>query len=134
MELHVNTAQLDRFDHFFATHYRAMLDEVATSDPAGAVGRTRAGFASAYRFWGKVEDDGDPLGWVRRVIEEQRRGSAPGADPDSTDETATRAELDMNAERRRVISLARRQRVVARAVLGAGAIIAIAAELFVAHR
>ena len=62
----VNTAQLDRFDRFFDGHYQAMVAEIADSDPAGAVRRTRAGFASAYHFWGKVEDDGDPVGLRRR--------------------------------------------------------------------
>lgn len=129
----VNTAQLDRFDRFFDGHYQAMVAEIADSDPSGAVRRTRAGFASAYRFWGKVEDDGDPVGWVRRVIAEDRH-TTRGAGPGSAHEPGTPASVDPSAERHRVVALARRQRAVARVVIGTSALVAIGAELFVAHR
>jgi hypothetical protein len=130
----VNTAQLDRFDRFFDGHYEAMVAEIADNDPSGAVRRTRAGFASAYRFWGKVEDDGDPVGWVRRVIAEDRRSTTRDTGPESADEPGTPASVDSNAERHRVVALARRQRVVASVVLAVGTLVAIGAELFVAHR
>jgi len=131
----VNTAQLDRFDRFFDGHYLAMVAEIADSDPSGAVRRTRAGFASAYRFWGKVEDDGDPVGWIRRVIAEDRRPTRRGAGPDPADgRPGLGSSVDSSAERHRVVALARRQRAVARVVLGASALVAIGAELFVAHR
>lgn len=130
----VNTAQLDRFDHFFDGHYEAMVAEVADSDPSGALHRTRVGFASAYRFWGKVEDDGDPVGWVRRVIAEDRHSTTRCASPESGDEPGAPVCVDPSAERHRVIALARRQRVVAGVVLGAGSLVAVVAELFVAHR
>ncbi len=130
----MNTAQLDRFDRFFDGHYQAMVAEIADSDPSGALRRTRAGFASAYRFWGKVEDDGDPVEWVRRVIAEDRHSPTRNAVPGPVDEPRTPASVDSNAERHRVVALARRQRVAAGVVLGAGALVAIGAELFVAHR
>lgn len=130
----MNTAQLDRFDRFFDGHYLAMVAEIADSDPSGAVRRTRAGFASAYRFWGKVEDDGDPVGWIRRVIAEDRRRSRRSAGREPADEPGRPVSVDSSAERHRVVALARRQRAVARVVLGASALVAIGAELFVAHR
>jgi hypothetical protein len=134
MEHPVKAHQLDRFDRFFDTHYQAMVDETADRDPSGAVRRTRAGFASAYRFWGKVEDDGDPAGWIRRVIAEDRHGPTRRVDPESADEPGTPAFVDLRDERRRVVALARRQRVVAGGVLGAGALVWIGAELLVTHR
>jgi len=130
----MNTAQLDRFDRFFAGHFEATVAEIADTDPVGAVRRTRAGFASAYRFWGKVEDDGDPVAWVRRVIAEDRHRTTRNAGPESVDEPGTPTPLDSSAERHRVIALARRQRVVASVVLGLSALVATGAELFVAHR
>ena len=130
----VNAAQLDRFDRFFDGHYQAMVAEIADSDPSGAVRRTRAGFASAYRFWGKVEDDGDAVGWVRRVAAEDRRSTRRSAGPEPAGEPGNPVPVDSSAERDRVVALARRQRVVASVVLGASALVAIGVELFVAHR
>jgi hypothetical protein len=130
----VNSDQLERSDRFFDGHYQAMVAVTADSDPSGALRRTRAGFASAYRFWGKVEDDGDPVGWIRRVIAEDRHNTSRSARSESADEPGTPASVDSSTERRRVVALARRQRVVARVVFGAGALVAVGAELFVAHR
>ncbi len=126
--------QLDRFDRFFDTHYRAVVDEIADSDSSGAVRRTRVGFASAYRFWGKVEDDGDPTGWVRRIIAEDGHSTPRRAGPDLAVEPGTPAFVDLRDERHRVVALARRQRVVAGVVLGTAALAWVGAELFVAHR
>ena len=130
----VNTAQHDRFDRFFDEHYEAMVAEVADSDASGALRRTRVGFASAYRFWGKVEDDGDPVGWVRRVIAEDRHSSRRSAGEDPADKPRNPASVDSSAEHRSVVALAQRQRVVATVLLAAGALVAVGAELFVAHR
>lgn len=52
----MNTVQIDLF---FDQHYPAILAEVAGTAGSGALGRTRAGFASAYRSLTKVEHDGD---------------------------------------------------------------------------
>lgn len=131
----MNADQRSRFDHFFAAHYVEILDAVIDVEPSGAVQRTRSGFASAYRFWGKVEDDGDPVGWVMRVIAEARRSTGrrrPTRVAGSTVRPATSA--DLTSERRRVTSLARRQRVIASAVIGTSAFAVIGAELLVAHR
>ena len=57
----MNADRRDRFNRFFDGHHPAIVAEVAEIDPRGAVRRTRAGFASEYRFWSKVEDDGDPV-------------------------------------------------------------------------
>ena len=69
----MNAAQLDRFDRFFDENFATIVDDVALNDPSEGVLRTRAGFAAAYRFWSKVEDDGDPVSWVRRVIAEDHK-------------------------------------------------------------
>ena len=130
----MNAAQLDRFNRFFDRHYPAMVAEVAASDPSGAIRRTRAGFASACRFWGKVEDDSDPVGWVRRVIAEDHHSTTRGAVPESADEPGHPASVDSSAERHRVVALARRQRLVASVVLGVSTLVDTGAELFVAHR
>jgi hypothetical protein len=130
----MNTAQLDRFNRFFDDHYPTILAEVAESDPSGAVRRTRSGFASAYRFWSKVEADGDPVGWVHRVIAEDRRNPRHAAGRDPVDEAGDRASVEASMERRRIVALARRQRAVARVVLGTSAFVALGAKLFVAHR
>jgi hypothetical protein len=134
MGARVNAAQVDRFDRFFDAHYEAMVADVAASDPAGALRRTRTGFASAYRFWAKVEADGDPVGWVRRVVAEDHPRTRGAAGPGSVEEPGTPVIVDPGAERHRVVALARRQRVVACLVLGAGALVAVGAELIVAHR
>lgn len=128
-------AQLDRFDRFFDENYPVILAEITGSDPSGAKGRTRAGFASAYRFWSKVEDDGDQVGWIRRVIAEDRR-SAGGAHglAQSLDESGRLQPVDLRDEHRRIVALARRQRAGARVVIGASAFLAVSSELFVAHR
>jgi hypothetical protein len=130
----VNTAKLERFDRFFDEHFEAMVTEIAATDPSGAVRRTRAGFASAYRFWSKVEDDGDPVEWVRRVIAEDRHHATGNAVSERAGEHRAPAAVDWGAERHRVAALARRQRAVASVVLGVAALVAIGAELFVAHR
>ena len=130
----MNAARLARFDRFFDDHFPGILAEVAESDPSGAVRRTRSGFASAYRFWGKVEDDGDPVGWVHRVIAEDRRNTRHAAGRDPVDEPGHRASVEPSTERRRIVSLARRQRAVARVVIGTSALVALGAELFVARR
>jgi hypothetical protein len=130
----MNAAQLDRFNRFFDDHYRAILAEVAERDPSGAVRRTRSGFASAYRFWSKVEDDRDPVGWVRRVIADDRRKTRHAAGRDPVDGPGHRASVEAGTERRRIVALARRQRAVARVVIGTSAVVALGAELFVAHR
>ena len=130
----MNAAQLDRFNRFFDDHYQGILAEVAESDPSGSVPRTRSGFASAYRFWAKVEDDGDPVGWVHRVIAEDRRNPRHAAGRNQIDEPGHPASVEASTERRRIVGLARRQRAVARVVLGTSALVAIGAELFVAHR
>ena len=130
----MNSAQLDRFNRFFDDHYPAILAEVAESDPSGSVRRTRSGFASAYRFWSKVEDDDDPVGWVHRVIAGDRRNPRHAAGGDRVDEAGDRPSVEASTERRRVIELAQRQRAVATFVIGASAFVALGAELFVAHR
>lgn len=130
----MNAAQIARFNAFFDEHYTGMLAEVANSDPSGALRRTRAGFASAYRFWGKVEDDGDPVGWVRRVIADDWRNTRHAAGRDPVDDPGDRALVEASTERHRIVALARRQRAVATVVLGTSALVAIGAELLVAHR
>lgn len=130
----MNAAQLDRFNRFFDDHYPRVLAEVAERDPSGSVRRTRSGFASAYRFWAKVEDDGDPVGWVHRVIADERRNNRHAAGRHPVDEPGDRAHAEASTERRRIVALARRQRAVATVVLGASALVFIGAELFVAHR
>lgn len=130
----MNAAQLARFDRFFDDHYPEILAEVTERDPSGAVHRTRSGFASAYRFWSKVEADGDPVGWIHRVIAEDRRSTRHGAGREPGGEPGPRVIVSSSVERHRVVALARRQRAVARVVLGTSALAAIGAELFVAHR
>lgn len=128
----MNAAQLEGFDRFFDENYLAILAEVAGSDPSVAVRRTRAGFASAYRFWSKVEDDGDPVGWIHRVIADDRRAATRcrGLE-EPLDEPG---HPDTSEEHRRVVALARRQRAVARVVIGTSALLALGGELVVAHR
>ena len=130
----MNAAQLARFDRFFDDHYPEILAEVTDRDPSGAVHRTRSGFASAYRFWSKVEADGDPVGWIHRVIAEDRRSTRRGAGREPGGEPGPRVIVSSSVERHRVVALARRQRAVARVVLGTSALAAISAELLVAHR
>ena len=130
----MNAAQLDRFDRFFDENFATIVDDVALNDPAEGVLRTRAGFASAYRFWSKVEDDGDPVSWVRRVIAEDRRATRGRSVGQPVDESGRRPSVDLRAERRRVVALARRQRAVARVVIGVSALLALGGELFVVHR
>ena len=130
----MNAAQIDRFDRFFDANFAAVVGDVALNDPSGGVLRTRAGFASAYRFWSKVEDDGDPVGWVRRVIAEDRRAARSRSVGQPVDESGRRPSVDLRAEHRRVVALARRQRAVARVVIGVSALLALGGELFVANR
>ena len=130
----MNATLLDRFDRFFDENFAAIVGDVALNDPSGGVLRTRAGFASAYRFWSKVEDDGDPVAWVRRVITEDRRGARGRSVGQPVDASGRRPSVDLGAERRRVVALARRQRAVARVVIGLSALVALGGELFVAHR
>ena len=130
----MNAAQLDRFNRFFDDYYQGILAEVAERDPSGSVRRTRSGFASAYRFWSKVEDDGDPVGWVHRVIAEDRRNPRHAAGRDPVDGPGDRPSAEASTERRRIVALARRPRAVATVVIGSSALVFLGAELFVAHR
>ena len=128
-------AQLARFDCFFDEHYRVMLAETAESDPVCAVRRTRSGFASAYRFWAKVEADGDPVGWTRRVITDDRRAaSRHRAHAEPLDEFGHPASVDLSSERSHILALARRQRAVARIVIASSALLVLGAEVIVARR
>ena len=130
----MNPAQLARFDRFFDDQYPAIAADVAATDPTGAVRRTRAGFASAHRFWSTVKDDGDPAGWIRRVIAEDRRAAGGGRCLGQLlDKSARPPSVDIRAEHRRVVALARRPRAVAGAVIGTWTLLLVAAELFVAH-
>ena len=116
-----------RFEQFFHDSHNEILTRVASHDPNRAVRRTRGGFAAAYRFWPKVEADGDPVRWVERVIADDpqrrhlrnRRGEQP---------------VDAVSELRRVVSLARRQRTVAHLTIGSCALALLATELLAAHR
>ena len=131
----MNAVQLARFDCFFNENYAAIVSNVAESDPSRAVRRTRSGFASAYRFWGKVEADGDPVGWILRVITEDRRAaSRHRAREEPLDECGHEASVDLIAEHRHILAMARRQRAVARVVIGTSALLALGGELIVAHR
>ena len=131
----MNAVQLARFDCFFNENYAAIVSNVAESDPSRAVRRTRSGFASAYRFWGKVEADGDPVGWILRVITEDRRAaSRHRAREEPLDESGHEASVDLIAEHRHILAMARRQRAVARVVIGTSALLALGGELIVAHR
>ena len=131
----MNATQLERFDRCFDEHYLAILAEIATSDPSGAARRTRAAFASAYRFWSKVEDDGNPIDWIHRVITDDRRAATRHrTDTERFDEPGHRTPIDLDAERRSVVALARRQRAIAGTIIGTSALATLGAELFVAHR
>ncbi len=126
----MNADQLARLDAVFDAHYPQILADATEREPASAVRRTRAGFASAYRFWSKVEADGDPVAWIQRAIAQDGRSTRRRTGREPGDEPAHRAIV----ERRRVAALARRQRAVAGVVLGTSALAVIGAELFVVHR
>ena len=130
----MNSAQLDRFNRFFDENFAAIVGDVALDDPPRGVLRTRAGFAAAYRFWSKVEDGGDPIGWVRRVIAQDRRAARSRSAGRPVDESDRRPSVDLRAERRRVETLARHQRAVARAVIGLSAFLALGGELLMVRR
>jgi hypothetical protein len=130
----MNAAQLGRFDRFFDENFATIVDDVGLNDPSEGVLRTRAGFASAYRFWSKVEDDGDPVAWVCRVIAEDRRAARGRSVGRPVDASGHRPSVDLRSERLRVVALARRQRAVARVVIGTSALLAVGGELFVVHR
>lgn len=131
----MNTAQLARFDSFFNRHYWQIPRAVTEGDPSGALRRTRSGFASAYRFWSKVEADGDPAAWIRRAIAEDRHAATRDrSSAQRANVPRPHPSIDLDAEHRRVVSLARHQRFVARVVIGTSAFFAVAGELFVANR
>ncbi len=129
----MNRAQRGRFDQFLDARYSAFVVEIAQTHPDESTDRACAAFADAYRFWGKLEDSGDPVGWIRHNIAEQRprrnirrrRWPFHGGDVVS-DPT----ELD----RRRIVFMARRQRAIGTIVITTTALLLVAGELLVAHR
>jgi hypothetical protein len=122
----MNRAEREVFDCLFEAHYQEVIAATAATDPAGALQRTRAGFASAYRFWSKIDAD-DRLRWIRAAIDQVGTRTP-------SDGRTSAAVVDLRAERASVIALARRQRSVSTAVLSAGALCIVALELLVAHR
>ena len=104
----MNAAQTARFNRFFDDHYPEILAAVTERDPSGAVRRTRSGFASSYRFWSKVEADGDPVGWIHRVIAEDRRSTRRGAGREPGGEPGHPEIVSSRVERHRVVALAPR--------------------------
>lgn len=66
------------------------------------------------------------------MIADDRRKTRHSAGPDPVDDPGHPVEA--STERRRIVALARRQRAVASVVIGTSALVAIGAEMFVAHR
>lgn len=130
----MNHAQLERFDRFFDNHYLEFVNELTEFDPVEGVRRARSGFACAYRFWAKVEEDGDPSGWIHRDIHQQKPTPVRVEEHNRSARVHGLDIEDLPAERRRIVTLARRQRVVATAVIGASGLVLIAGELLIAHR
>ena len=129
----MNHVQLERFDEFFADQYLVFVNEITATDPVAGVRRVRSGFASAYRFWAKVEEDGDPSGWIHRIIDQEE---PTATQVDEHDRSALAASLDVDDlpdERHRIVAIARRQRVVATVVIGVSGLLLVAGELLVAH-
>lgn len=126
--------QRARFDRFFDDRYDAIVAALDQAHPGEGARRAHSSLATAYRFWGKVELDGDPERWVLRDA------SAPGptvecwvADP-PVDASAPDHRDDLDRERALVVRAARWRRAAASVVLSALALVLIAAELFAAGR
>ena len=140
----MNRQQRARFDRFFDDRYDAIVAALDRAYPGEGARRAHSSLATAYRFWGKVELDGDPEFWVLRDA------SAPGptvecwvADPPVADPPVADPPVDASApdhrdaldrERALVVRAARWRRAAASVVLSALALVLIAAELFVAGR
>ena len=135
----MNRQQRARFDRFFDDRYDAIVAALDRAYPGEGARRAHSSLATAYRFWGKVELDGDPEFWVLRDA------SAPGptvecwvaappvADP-PVDASAPDHRNALDRERALVVRAARWRRAAASVVLSALALVLIAAELFVAGR
>ena len=131
----MNPAQLDQFNHVFDDHYLTTVADVAATDPTHAVRRTRAGFACAYRFWAKIEDDHDPAGWIHEVIDQRGHTvTPPQRESDHLENPNLTRSVDLRAEHKRVVRLARRQGAVADVVIWASALLIVAARLHFRHR
>lgn len=98
----MNHAQLERFDQFFDDHWQPILVELTARHPDDGLRRARRAFATAYRFWGRVEDDGDPIGWISADAERQR--------PQRARRPANPAAAAV-AERRHIVASARRAKL-----------------------
>ncbi|MBI4884651.1 MAG: hypothetical protein HY826_11435 [Actinobacteria bacterium] len=128
----MNTAGRAGFDAFFDLHYASVVDSLTEvfDDRTVARDEARSAFASTYQFWKKRDPRDDPLAWtLAEALAHQRQRT--NAVHDS--KAPTVSEFDLRVERRVVLALARRRKVIATVVLGAVAVVLIAAEIFIAR-
>ena len=145
----MNRQQRARFDRFFDDRYDAIVAALDRAYPGEGARRAHSSLATAYRFWGKVELDGDPEFWVLRDASapgptvECRVAAPPVAAPPVADPPVADPPVDASApdhrddldrERKLVVRAARWRRAAASVVLSALALVLIAAELFAAGR
>ena len=126
----MNSAARERFDRWFEQEYPDLVIELEARYPGDGLRRARSSVATAYRFWGKVEADGNPKNWILRDAGEPRPAHArteispyPSVSADS-----------LIRDKATIVRVARQRRVVATVVLSAISAAVVGAELFAAHR
>lgn len=129
----MNRDEAERFRSFFDDNFVQVARDLLARDADGGLRQARSAFATAYRFWDRVEDDGDPLGWVYADVDRQRvaRRRRPAA-PRPLD-LAAFTPADLAVERQRVTSLGRRRRVIGTTLLTVLVAVVVVAELLIAR-
>lgn len=122
------------FERFFDDNFPAIVNDLLATDPDRGLRRARSAFATAYRFWAKVTSDEEAAALVHAELATQsRRHSSEG--PVARARGRLRFDTaDLPVERRRVVALGRRRRLVGQAGLAVMGGLAVAAELLIARR
>jgi hypothetical protein len=128
----MNRDQAERYRSFFDDNFVHVARDLLARNSDGGLQQARSAFATAYRFWDRIEDDGDPLGWVYADVDRQRRPRRHRRAGDRPVDPLVFAPEHLDEERRRAISVGRRRRVVSTAALSVMAAAFVAVELLIA--
>ncbi|MBI4936377.1 MAG: hypothetical protein HY828_21060 [Actinobacteria bacterium] len=127
-------ASVAQFDQFFDAHFAMIANGLIETDPEDGLRRVRSAFATAYRFWVKVDSDTDAIALIRADLASQSNRPRRGRSVASDLERAHVAPADLDRERGRVVALGRRRRLIGHAGLAVMGGVAVAVELLIAHR
>ncbi len=121
----MNRAARELFDSWYIQEYFDLVINIETKHPGHGLRRARSSTANAYRFWSKVEADGNPTNWILREadgLRQTRTNTGISPNQSETSESAT-------SEKSKIARPALQRQMTARAVLTVVTAVALGAEL-----